>query len=121
MPVKRIAAPPFALPFALPFAWPLALALGLALAGCGAVYENRIESALVDGGLREPTAKCIAGRMVDQLSKPQIHSIARLKEKVDKDLPKMSLLDFLRRHGGELDTHTVSVLTRAGVVCAVTA
>jgi hypothetical protein len=100
------------------FAPLLALA---ALSGCGAVYENRIENALVGAGLREPVAQCIAERMVDQLSKSQIHDIARLKNKVDKDLPKMSMIQFLRRHGGDLDTHTVSVLTRAGVVCSVTA
>jgi hypothetical protein len=91
------------------------------LAGCGAVYENRIESALVGAGLREPVATCIAERMVDQLTKAQIHDIARLKDKADKNLPKMSMIDFLRRHSGELDTHTVSVLTRAGLVCSVTA
>jgi hypothetical protein len=91
-----------------------------AFAGCGAVYENRIESALVGAGVREPVAQCVAERMVDQLSKSQIHDIARLKDKADKNLPKMSMLDFLRRHRSELDTHTVSVLTRAGVVCSVT-
>ena len=58
--------------------------------------------------------------MVDQLSKSQIHDIARLKSKADKSLPKMSVLEFLRRNAGELDAHTVSVLTRAGVVCSVT-
>jgi len=58
--------------------------------------------------------------MVDQLSKSQIHDIARLKSKVDKDRPKMSILELIRRHGGELDTHTVSVLSRAGVVCSLT-
>jgi hypothetical protein len=91
-----------------------------ALAGCGAVYENRVEGALVDAGVREPVAQCVAERMVDQLSKSQIHDIARLKDKADKNLPKTGMLDFLRRHRGELDTHTVSVLTRAGVVCSVT-
>jgi hypothetical protein len=93
----------------------------VALAGCGAVYENRIEGALVGAGVREPVAQCVAERMVDQLSKGQIHDIARLKDKADKSLPKMGMLDFLRRHGGSLDTHTVSVLTRAGLVCSVTA
>jgi hypothetical protein len=93
----------------------------LPLAGCGAVYENRIESALVAAGLREPVAECVAERMVDQLSREQIHAIARLKDKADKNLPRMSLVQFLRRHGGELDARTVSVLTRAGVVCSVTA
>jgi hypothetical protein len=82
----------------------LALAL---LAGCGAVYENRIESALVGAGLREPMARCIAERMVNQLSKSQIHDIARLKDKADKNLPKMGMVEFLRRHRGALDTHTV--------------
>jgi hypothetical protein len=91
------------------------------LVGCGAVYENRIESALVDAGVREPVAQCVAERMVDQLSKSQIHDIARLKDKADKNLPKTGMLDFLRRNAGALDTHTVSVLTRAGVVCSVTA
>jgi hypothetical protein len=95
--------------------------LVFALAGCGAVYENRIESALVGAGLKEPVAACIAERMVDQLSKSQIHDIARLKDTADKTLPRTGLVEFLRRHGGELDTHTVSVLTRAGVVCSVTA
>ena len=90
------------------------------LAGCGAVYENRIEGALVGAGLREPVAKCVAERMVDQLSKAQIHQIAALKSKADKNLPKMGTLEFLRRHGGDLDSHTVSVLTRAGLVCSVT-
>ncbi|HEX9954454.1 MAG TPA: hypothetical protein VGB48_04460 [Allosphingosinicella sp.] len=91
-----------------------------ALAGCGAVYENRIETALVGAGVREPVAQCVAGRMVDQLSKGQIHEIAALKSKVDKNLPKMGIAQFLRRHGGDLDTHTISVLTRAGAVCSVT-
>jgi hypothetical protein len=96
-----------------------ALALPL-IAGCGAVYENRIESALVGAGVRPAVAECVATRMVDQLTKSQIHDIARLKGKVDKNLPKMGMVEFLRRHGGGLDARTVSVLTRAGVVCSVT-
>ena len=99
----------------------LPLLLLLALAGCGAVYENRIESALVGAGVREPVAQCVAERMVDQLSKEQIHDIARLKDKADKTLPKMGMVEFLRRHRGALDTHTYGVLTRAGVVCSLTA
>jgi hypothetical protein len=99
---------------------PPLLALSV-LAGCGAVYENRIESALVGAGLREPVAQCIAERMVDQLTKAQIHEIAALKNKADQGVPKMGMVQFLRRHGGDLDSHTVSVLTRAGVVCSVTA
>jgi hypothetical protein len=97
------------------------LPLALALAGCGAVYENRIESALVGAGLRAPVAECIAARMVDQLTKSEIHEIARLKDRVDKDLPKMSLVEFMRRHHGALDPKVYGILTRAGVVCSVTA
>ena len=59
--------------------------------------------------------------MVDQLSKSEIHAIARLKGKADADLPKTGLVEFLRRHRGALDARTYRVLTRAGVVCSVTA
>ena len=95
--------------------------LAVPLAACGAVYENRIESALVGAGLSEPVAACIAERMVDQLSKEQIHQIAALKDKADRNVPKSGMVEFLRRHGGDLDTHTYGVLTRAGVVCSITA
>jgi hypothetical protein len=99
---------------------PVALA-ALALAGCNAAYENRIESSLTGAGLSEPVAACVAERMVDQLSKSEIRAIARLGGKA-KDRPKgMSLTQFLARHRGELDTRTYGVLTRAGVVCAITA
>jgi hypothetical protein len=100
---------------------PAFLLAALALAGCNATYENRIESSLADAGLSPPVAACIAERMVDQLSKSEIRAIGRLGGEA-KDRPRgMSLTEFLARHRGELDTRTYGVLTRAGVVCAITA
>ena len=45
------------------------LAAAFALAGCSTLYENRIESKLVDAGLSPPVATCLAERMVDRLSR----------------------------------------------------
>src|SRR3569832_2509897 len=44
----------------------------LSLAGCATVYENHIESKLVDAGLSPPVASCIADRIVDRLSRRQL-------------------------------------------------
>jgi hypothetical protein len=102
-------------------AFALALAAGLAVTGCNAAYENRIESSLANAGLSQPVAACIAERMVDQLSKSEIRAIGRLGEKA-KDRPRgMSAAEFLAHHRGELEPRTYATLTRAGVVCAITA
>jgi hypothetical protein len=98
-----------------------ALAAVLAATGCGTAYENRIEGSLTRAGLSEPVAACVAERMVDQLSKPEIRAIGRLGGEA-KDRPDgMSLAEFLARHRGALDTRTYGVLARAGLVCAATA
>jgi len=96
---------------------PAASAL-LMLAGCGAVAENRIETALTDAGLSAPMSSCIAERMVDKLSLDQLRSIGRLKDKAG-DRPKdMGLPEFLLAHRSDLDPEVYAVIARAGVGCA---
>jgi hypothetical protein len=98
-----------------------AAAGALLLAGCNAAYENRIESSLTGAGLSQPVAACIAERMVDQLSKSEIHAIGRLGQKAKERPSGMSVAEFLAHHRGELEPRTYASLTRAGVVCAITA
>ena len=57
----------------------LSLAAGLLLSGC-ATPETRLERALVDAGLSEPMAGCMAGRMVDRLSLTQLYRMSDLKQ-----------------------------------------
>ena len=93
------------------------LAAAFALAGCSTLYENRIESSLVDAGLSPPVAACLAERMVDRLSRRQLHDIGRLAGggRAARD---MNLRQFLRHYRAALDPKVYSVLTRAGLRCA---
>ena len=102
MPVSR---------FSLPI-----LAAAFALAGCSAIYENRVESKLVDAGLSPPVAACMAERMVDRLSRKQLHDIGRLAGAGRK--ADMNLRQFLRQYRAAVDPEVYSVLTTAGLRCA---
>ena len=102
MPVSR---------FSLPI-----LAAAFALAGCSAIYENRVESKLVDAGLSPPVAACMAERMVDRLSRKQLQDIGRLAGAGRK--ADMNLRQFLRQYRAAVDPEVYSVLTTAGLRCA---
>ena len=88
------------------------------LGGCGAVAQNKVETALTDAGLSKPVAGCMADRMVDKLSIEQLRSIGRLKEKSGNRGEGVGLAEFLLQHRGELDPEVYSVIARAGVGCA---
>jgi len=90
----------------------------LLLSGCGAVAENRIETALTDAGLSRPVSSCIAERMVDKLSIAQLRSISQLKDKAGDRPKEMGLPAFLLAHRSDLDPEVYAVIARAGVGCA---
>ena len=92
------------------------LAAAFALAGCSTLYENRIESKLVDAGLSRSVAACLAERMVDRLSRRQLRDIGRLAG--GRRTADMNLRQFLRHYRAALDPEVYSVLTRAGLRCA---
>jgi hypothetical protein len=90
------------------------VALGL-LAGC-AVPEARLRAGLVDAGLSQPMAACMAERMVDRLSLIQLRRIG--------DLPyareERSLQGFLRRVRALRDPEIWTVTSAAAARCALT-
>ncbi|MFN3387809.1 MAG: hypothetical protein ACK40O_02690 [Allosphingosinicella sp.] len=96
-----------------------AAALSLALGACAHSYESRIRSNLMDAGLSRSVAGCVAERMVDRLSRDQLHSIARLGKSTDRNLRDMTLGQFLRHYRAALDPEVYGVMTRAGVGCAI--
>ena len=57
----------------------ITLLAAAALSGC-ATPETRLKQALVEAGLSEPMAGCMAGRMVDRLSIAQLYRMRDLKE-----------------------------------------
>lgn len=92
----------------------LVLALPALLASC-AVPEARLRAGLVNAGLSEPMAACMAERMVDRLSLGQLGRIA--------DLPRArgaaSVSEFLHRLRSLRDPEILTVSSAAAAVCAV--
>ena len=87
--------------------------LALALTGCvSKLAEGRVRSALVEAGLSEPNADCMADRMTDQLSLGQLKKLEKLQG------AKKSVWDYVsavRRVG---DAEVLAVTTSAAALCA---
>ena len=83
------------------------------LAGC-ASPETRLRRALVDAGLSEPMASCMAGRMTDRLSLRQLYRMRDLKQAGRAG----SLDEFQHRVRSLRDPEILAVTTSAAAVCA---
>jgi hypothetical protein len=91
----------------------LAIALALTMAGCvSKLAESRVRSALVDAGLPQPIAACMAERMTDRLS------IAQLKKLQVLQSPKRSLADYVFAVRRLNDSELLSVTAGSAALCA---
>lgn len=97
-------------------AFPL-LTLPLALAAC-ATPETRLRTGLVDAGLPQPIAACMADRMVDRLSLPQLRRIGSLASLKDKRIDSLTLNQFLRKVRALKDPEILTVTISSAAVCA---
>jgi hypothetical protein len=89
------------------------LAFVLLLAGC-ASPETRLRRALVETGLSEPLAACMAGRMADRLSLAQLYRMRDLGEAGRSE----SLDQLLHRVRSLGDSEILSVTAGSAAVCA---
>ena len=84
------------------------------LASC-AVPEARLRAGLVNAGLSEPMAACMAERMVDRLSLAQLRRIG--------DLPyareERTVTGFLHRVRALRDPEILAVASASAAVCAI--
>ncbi len=91
----------------------LVVAALLAATGCvQKIAESRVRSALLDAGLSERNAECMAGRMVDRLSIAQLRKLESLSGE------KRSLTDYVvavRRVG---DAEALAVTASSAALCA---
>ena len=87
------------------------------LSGC-ATPETRIKNALVDKGLSEPLASCMADRMVDKLSTGQLLKIRKLKKFEKKDAGDISANEFVKYTRALQDPEIVSVTASSAVICS---
>lgn len=91
----------------------LGLAILICLSAC-ATPETRLRTALVEAGLSEPVAACMADRMVDRLSLMQLRRLADLKQAGSAD----SLDTFLRRVRSLGDAEIWTVTSSSAAICA---
>lgn len=92
----------------------------LALSAC-ATPETRIRTTLMDAGLSQPIAACMADRMVDRLSLVQLNKLNGLKKLRGQDMRKVTVEEFLRRTRSLQDPEILGVVTSSGLICAVRA
>ena len=92
----------------------------LALSAC-ATPETRIRTALMDAGLSQPIAACMADRMVDRLSLIQLNKLNGLKKLRGQDMRKVTVEEFLRRTRSLQDPEILGVATSSGLIGAVKA
>ncbi|MCO4092693.1 MAG: hypothetical protein HEQ34_12175 [Sphingorhabdus sp.] len=98
----------------------LVVMISLALSAC-ATPETRVRTALMDAGLSQPIAACMADRMVDRLSLIQLNKLNGLKKLRGQDMRKVTVEEFLRRTRALQDPEILGVATSSGLICAVKA
>jgi hypothetical protein len=98
----------------------LLAAAAIALGGCvQKIAESRVRSALVEAGLSDKNADCMAGRMVDRLTIAQLKKLEALKARQgerERPLTIGEYLDRVRRVG---DSEVVAVTASSAGLCAV--
>ena len=92
----------------------------IALAAC-ATPESRLRTGLMDAGLSRSQSACMAERMTDKLSIPQLIRLSSLSKVKGQDVRDMSAKEFLHNVRALRDPEIVSVSTRAFLGCAISA
>jgi type IV pilus biogenesis protein CpaD/CtpE len=94
--------------------------IALALSAC-ATPETRVRTALMNAGLSQPIAACMADRMVDRLSLAQLNKLSGLKKLRGQDMRKITVEDFLKRTRSLQDPEILGVVSSSGLICAIKA
>lgn len=95
----------------------LPAALMLALAAC-ATPETRLRTGLMQAGLAQPVAACMAGRMVDRLSLLQLRRIGSLASLRDERATDLTIKQFLHKVRALKDAEILAVTTSSAAICA---
>lgn len=87
--------------------------VGLLLSGCvEKIAEHRVRSALVDAGLSDRNADCMAQRMVDRLTIAQLRKLEALQG------DKRSLADYVQAVRRVGDGEVIAVTASSAALCA---
>lgn len=98
----------------------LALAFGafVYFGGLDRVTESRVRSALVEAGVPESLADCMAPRMVEDLSLNQLRKLERMGPQDGETVVPLSSGEAMARLRRVDDPEAVRLMASAGAVCA---
>jgi hypothetical protein len=99
----------------------IALFLSVAvLPGCvEKIAESRVRTALSEAGLSNENADCMAGRMVDRLTIPQLKKLEALKARKGERERPVTISEFVERVRRVGDAEVVAVTASSAGLCAV--
>jgi len=95
----------------------LAPSLLLILSGC-ATPEARLRQGLVEAGVSQPVAACMASHMVDRLSIGQLNKLRSLRNLRQRDASRLNYQQLMHDIRALQDPEIISVTTGAAVRCA---
>lgn len=100
----------------------LALSIALAglVAGCASVSpEAKVRDKLVAAGVKPPMANCMADKLVRKLDYSELRELARVAALPREHAGALSFDELTYRLQAINNPHIVSVVTRAGLGCAI--
>ena len=96
------------------------LVLALATGGCvQKIAESRVRSALIEAGLSDRNANCMAGRMVDRLTIGQLRKLEALKARAGERERPVTIGEYLERVRRVGDSEVIAVTASSAGLCAV--
>ncbi|TCD04902.1 hypothetical protein EYB45_05010 [Erythrobacteraceae bacterium CFH 75059] len=91
----------------------------LLLGGCAqTIAENRVRAALVDAGVAERNADCMAQRMVDRLTIQQLRRLEALRTPPEQRGQPVTLPEYVERVRRVGDAEVVAVTASSAALCA---
>jgi len=96
------------------------LAGSLVAGGCvQKIAESRVRTALVDAGLSDRNADCMAGRMVDRLTIAQLRKLESLKARAGERERPVTIGEYIERVRRVGDSEVIAVTASSAGLCAV--
>lgn len=80
--------------------------------------EQRMRTAMVEAGLSEPVADCMAERLADGLSYRQLWELSSLSVFRDREVADLTIGEFVDATRGLRDREVLVLAGRSGAVCA---
>lgn len=89
------------------------------LGGCvEQIAESRVRTALVEAGLSQQNADCMAGRMVDRLTIGQLRKLEQLKAKPGERERPVTIGEYVERVRRVGDSEVIAVTASSAGLCA---